>query len=229
MSNSTNIKFNLDYYSPDKPRDNIFVLAYKNCDCKEIILSIDLDDLIIGQTYTINYSSVNNTASFSPSTQTIRAASNSQKFSTIMVIDPDKTHIVKAEIAGINITASQMCVIKCGSLSGCEINESSNIVLNQKNNWEYKIDQLPIFKFAPVSSLYNSVVLSVNSLSYITSKDAIMKSVSPLISTSTDIYISSTKIGSLVYLSNFNGQGVTITANNQNYQTTIKQGVLNIT
>lgn len=229
MPNSTNIKFNLDYYSPEKPRENIFVLAYKNCDCKEIILSIDLDNLIIGQTYTINYSSVNNTATFSPATQTIRAAANSQKFSTIMVIDPDKTHIVKAEITGINISASQMCVIKCGALVGCEINENSDIVLKNSNNWEYKIDQIPIFRFVPSSSSYNSVTLSINNLSYITSKESIIKSVSPLLNTSTDIYISSTKIGSLVYLSNFNGQNITITANNQNYQTTIKQGVLNVT
>jgi hypothetical protein len=228
MPNSTNINFNLDYYLPQKPRDNIFVLAYKNCECREIIVSIDIDNLIIGQSYTISYSSVNDTASFSPSEQTIRAAANAQKFSTIMYIDPIKTHIVKAEITGINIVASQMCVIKCGTLASCEVHEDSNIILSSYNNWEYKIDQLPIFKFVPSSTLYNDTVISVKNLPEISAKISLPKTISPLINASSDILIKGTKIGTLIYLSNFIHQNIIISSNNENYDTSIEQGVLDI-
>ena len=147
MSKIATIKFNLDHYTPQKPGQNIFVLDHKVCQCRELVITADLDGLVIGQSYTINYSAVNNTAIFDPSTQTISAASVQQKFSTIMYLDPAKTHIVKAEISGINILASQMCVIKCGELQRCEIPDGSNIVLNSKNNWEYKIDDFFSFNW----------------------------------------------------------------------------------
>jgi len=226
---TTSINFNLDYYSPQKPRDNIIVLAYKNCECREIIVSLDINNLIIGQSYSINYSTLNNTASFSPTNQIIRASANSQKLSTLMRIDPTKIHIVKAEISGINITASQMCVVKCGTLSDCEVNDGSDIVLSVYNNWEYKVDQLPIFKFIPYSNQYRDTVISIGNIQEISSKIGLLKSISPLINTSSDVKILGVKIGTLVYLSNFINQSISVTSNNQKYDSSIDQGVLDLT
>jgi hypothetical protein len=224
MPNLMNINFNLDYYSPQKPRDNIFLLANKSCECREIIVSIDLDNLIIGQSYTIVYSSVNQTAIFSPATQTIRAASNSQKFSTIAYIDPSKTHIVKAEISGINVTASQMCVIKCGDLQACEVIYGSDIVLNANNNWEYKFDDFSIFKFIPAPS-NSTVSISIPTIPEVASPSNLRLSNVPLLNSSADIKISNVKIGTLIYLTKFDNSNLTITKNGQNYIGTITPGV----
>ena len=227
MPNSTNINFNLDYYLPQKPRDNIFILAYKNCDCKEIIVSIDIDNLLVGQPYTISYSSVNNTSLFSPSEQTIRAASNAQKFSTIMYIDPTKTHIVKAEITGINIKASQMCVIKCGDLQRCEVPDGSNIVLNSRNNWEYKFNDFLIFKFIPAAG-NNSVSLSVATIPEISSPSDLKLVTIPLINASADIRIGGEKVGTIIYLTRFDKKNIALTKNSQNYNGTISPGVFDV-
>jgi hypothetical protein len=229
MPNSTSINFILDYYSPIKPRDNIFLLAYKNCDCREIILSIDINNLIIGQSYTVEYSTVNDTSSFSPSTQIVKASANYQKISTIMYIDPSKIHIVKVEVSGVNITASQMCVIKCGTLNSCEVNEKLDIVLNEYNDWEYKIDQFPIIKFVPYDSSYNDVIISIDNLEEISSTIALLEAVSPLINVSSDIKISGTKIGTLICLSNFVNQGISVTSGGIKRDSIISQGVLNLT
>lgn len=224
MPNSANIRYNLDHYNPQKPGDNIFVLDNKDCACREIIVSSDLENLVIGQQYTITYSSVNNTAIFSPSTQIIRAAANSQKFSTIAHIDPAKTHIVKAEISGINILASQMCVIKCGNLQGCEVPQGSDIVLNSKNNWEYRLNDFVILKFTPTTG-NSGVVLNLESIPAVSPNSDLISSSSPLITSSSDILQGGTKLGTLIYLSNFNNTTITINKNSQNYSGTITPGV----
>lgn len=227
MSNIATIKFNLDHYSPQKPGQNIFVLDHKICQCRELVISADLDNLIIGQQYTINYSALNNTALFDPSTQTIRAASKQQRFSTIMYIDPSKTHIVKAEISGINILASQMCVIKCGELQRCEVPDGSNIILNANNNWEYKFDDFSIFKFIP-SANNTGVSLSVATLPEVTTPSNLRLSNIPLINSSTDIRLSGQKIGTLIYLTRFDNSAIVVTKNNQNYNGTISPGVFDV-
>lgn len=224
MSNTATVRFNLDHYSPQKPSQNIFVLDSKVCQCRELVLTADLDNLVVGQPYTITYSALNNTAIFDPSTQTIRAASNSQKFSTILYIDPSKTHIIKAEISGINILASQMCVVKCGELRGCEIPEGSNIVLNAKNNWEYKFDDFSIFKFIPTSS-NNTVSISIGTIPEVAQPSNLRLSNTPLLNASTDIKIGTDKIGTLIYLTRFDNRLLTLTKNNQNYTGTIAPGV----
>jgi len=227
MSKIATIKFNLDHYAPQKPGQNIFVLDHKVCQCRELVITADLDGLIIGQSYIINYSAVNNTAIFDPSTQTISAASVQQKFSTIMYLDPAKTHIVKAEISGINILASQMCVIKCGELQRCEIPDGSNIVLNSKNNWEYKFDDFLIFKFIPVNTTDN-ISLTIPTIPEIASPANLRISNIPLINSSADIKISNVKVGTLIYLSKFDSKTISVSKNSQNYSGTITPGVFSI-
>lgn len=227
MSNIATVKFNLDHYSPQKPGQNIFLLDHKICQCRELVISADLDGLIIGQEYTISYSVLNNTALFDPSNQIIRAASQSQKFSTIMYLDPSKTHIIKAEISGINILASQMCVVKCGQLQGCEIPVGSNILLNSKNNWEYKFNDFAIFKFIPYGN-NTTVSLSVPTIPEVSEPANLSLSDTPLLNASTDIILSGNKIGTLIYLTKFDSSPITLTKNNQNYSGTIKPGVSNV-
>lgn len=227
MSKIASIKFNLDHYAPQRPGQNIFVLDHKVCQCRELVITADLDGLIIGQPYTINYSVLNNTAMFDPSTQIISAASTQQKFSTIMYLDPAKTHIVKAEITGINILASQMCVIKCGELQRCEIPEGSNIVLNSKNNWEYKFNDFAIFKFIP-SPGNSTTYLSIPTIPEVSEPTNLSLSNIPLINASTDIMLNTDKIGTLIYLTKFDGSSIALNKNNQNYSGTIKPGVSNV-
>lgn len=221
------IKFNLDHYYPIKPSPNIFVVDNKACQCRELVVSADLDNLIIGQNYSISYSTLNNTALFDPSEQTIRAAANQQKFSTIMFLDPAKTHIVKAEISGTNILASQMCVIKCGELRGCDVPSDSNIVLNSYNNWEYRFDDFLVFKFIPMSG-HSDVVISVASLPEIAPPSNLKLLHIPLINASTDILLNNTKVGTLIYLTRFDNRSVVMTKNNQNYTGTISPGVSHV-
>jgi hypothetical protein len=227
MSKIASIKFNMDHYSPTKPSENIFILDNKVCQCRELVLCADLSDLIIGQSYTITYSTLNNTALFDPQVQIIRAADNNQRFSTIAYIDPSKIHIVKAEISGINILASQMCVVKCGNLSGCEIPEGSNILLSSKNNWEYKFDDFLIFKFIPVNTADN-ISLTIPTIPEIASPANLRISNIPLINSSADIQLSNVKVGTLIYLSRFDSKTISVSKNSQNYSGTITPGVFSI-
>jgi hypothetical protein len=227
MNNIASIKFNIDHYLPKKPGQNIFVLDQKVCQCRELVISSDLDNLIIGQSYTINYSTINNTAIFDPANQTIRAAAKQQRFSTIMYIDPAKTHIVKAEVTGINITASQMCVIKCGELQKCEIPDGSSIVLNSKNNWEYKFNNFLIFKFIPAAG-NNSVSLSVATIPEISSPSDLKLASIPLINASADIRLAGEKVGTIIYLTRFDKNNIVLTKNSQNYNGTISPGVFDV-
>ena len=227
MSTSASIKFNFDHYNPTKPSSNIVILDPQNCNCREIVVSVDLNNLIIGQSYNIQYSSVNNTAVFDPQNQTIRAASVDQKFSTIMYIDPSKTHIIKAEISGINILSSQMSVVKCGQLVSCEVSEDSMITLSSKNNWEYKFDNFLIFKFIPAPG-NNDVVLTIPPIPEIFPISNLRLSQMPVINSSAEIRISTTTIGQLVYLSNFNNKTIKVIKNNQNYNGLVAPGVFNI-
>lgn len=228
MPNSVYIRYNLDHYHPQSPSDNIFILDNQDCACRELIISADLGNLIIGQQYTVSYSSINNTAIFDPSTQVIRAAANSQKFSTIAYIDPSKTHIVKAEITGINVIASQMCVIKCGNLQGCEVPEGSNIVLSSKNDWEYKLNQFIILKFVPNPGNAD-VILTLSAIPSISPASDLISASSPLISSSADIMRNGVKLGTLIYLSDFNDTTIQVTKNSQNYTGTITPGVFTTT
>lgn len=227
MANTVSIKYNLSHYSPKIINDNIFILDNKYCSCRELIVSVVLDNLIIGQRYIISYSTVNNTAIFDPPLQIVRAASNTQKFSTIAYIDPTKTHIVKAEINGVNVVASQMCVIKCGSLEGCESIEDANIVLSSKNNWEYRLDNITILKFKPLNAS-DDTVLVFKSIPEISPSNDIIVENSPLISSSTNIALDGNNIGLLVYLSSYNNKTFTATKSSQNYIGTISPGVCTI-
>jgi len=227
MANTVSIKYNLSHYSPKIINDNIFILDNKYCSGRELIVSAILENLIIGQTYTISYSTANNTAIFDPAVQTIRAAANTQKFSTIAYINPTKTHIVKAEINGVNVVASQMCVIKCGSLEGCELIEDADIVLNNKNNWEYKFDDFLIFKFIPINALDNTY-LTIQTISEIASPASLKLSNTPLINSSADIKLNNVKIGTLIYLSKFDNRIISVSKNSQNYSGTITPGVFSI-
>jgi hypothetical protein len=227
MVNTASIAYNLDHYAPRKLNDNIFVLDNKYCLCRELIISVDLKNLIIGQAYSVSYSSINNTAIFDPPTQTIRASANTQKFSTIAHIDPAKTHIVKAEIAGINTIASQMCVIKCGELQNCEVVEGSDIVLNSKNNWEYKVDNITILRFEPLD-LLNNIELVFKSIPEISPNNAIIAENSPLITSSTNIILGTANIGLLVYLSLYDNKSFTASKSSQNYRGTLSPGVCTI-
>lgn len=227
MPTSASIQFNFDHYNPQKPSSNIIVLDRENCNCREIVTCVDLNDLIIGQPYNIQYSSVNNTAIFDPQNQTIRAASIDQKFSTIMYIDPSKTHIIKAEISGVNVASSQMAVVKCGQLSICEVSEDSLITLSSKNNWEYKFDNFLIFKFIPTNG-NNDVVLSIPPIPEIFPISNLRMSQLPVINSSSEVRISTTTIGQLIYLSNFSGKSIKAVKNSQNYTGLITPGVFNI-
>jgi hypothetical protein len=227
MSTLASVKFNFDHYNPAKPSANIIVLDTQNCNCRELVACIDLSNLIIGQSYNIQYSSVNNTAVFDPQNQTIRAASEDQKFSTIMYIDPSKTHIIKAEISGVNILSSQMSVVKCGQLVSCEVSEDSLITLSSKNNWEYKFDNFLIFKFIPTNG-NNDVILTIPPIPEIFPISNLRVSQSPVINSSSEIRISTTTIGQLIYLSNFNGKSIKAVKNSQNYTGLIAPGVFNI-
>lgn len=221
------VKFNLDHYYPLKPSPNIFVVDNKACQCRELVVSADLDNLIIGQVYTITYSALNDTAMFDPAEQVIRAAAKQQKFSTIMYLDPAKTHIVKAEITGINIIASQMCVIKCGELRGCDVPSDSNIVLNSYNNWEYRFDDFLVFKFIP-SSGHSDVTMSIPSLPEISPPSNLKLLHIPLINASSDIMLNTTKVGTLIYLTRFDNKSIVMTKNSQNYTGTITPGVSHV-
>jgi hypothetical protein len=227
MANTVSIKYNLSHYSPKIINDNIFILDNKYCSCRELIVSVVLENLIIGQTYTISYSAANNTAVFDPPSQTVRAASNTQQFSTMVYIDPAKTHIVKAEINGINVVASQMCVIKCGSLEGCESIEDADIVLSSKNNWEYKLNNIIILKFNPLN-ISDDTQLVFKSIPEISPSNNIIVENSPLITSSTNVLLDTANIGLLVYLSLYDNKSFTATKSSQNYIGTISPGVCTI-
>ena len=144
-----------------------------------------------------------------------------------MYIDPTKTHIVKAEITGINIKASQMCVIKCGDLQRCEVPDGSNIVLNSRNNWEYKFNDFLIFKFIPAAG-NNSVSLSVATIPEISSPSDLKLVTIPLINASADIRIGGEKVGTIIYLTRFDKKNIALTKNSQNYNGTISPGVFDV-
>jgi len=195
------IKFNLDHYNPKNLGQNdIFVLSNKICNCDSLILSVDLNNLIIGQPYTISYKSINNSnIVIDPSGQVINAASVSQKFSTIIKnIDTIKSNIIQADISGLNISASQMCIIKCDQIDNCAISTNYDIVLNNRNNWTYSVGNIKIAQFKPYEN--NAITqITIKNTSPLPDANSLIGLYSPIIYTSSSI----TGHGVLYYLSKF--------------------------
>jgi hypothetical protein len=120
-----------------------------------------------------------------------------------------------------------MCVIKCGELQRCEIPDGSNIVLNLKNNWEYKFDDFLIFKFIPVN-ISDNIYLTIPTIPEIASPANLRISNIPLINSSADIKLDNVKVGTLIYLSKFDSKTISVSKNSQNYSGTITPGVFSI-